>query len=202
MAIFPRTTVPIGQPLTFRPAKGVHPAFAADPVIVDDALGLEVDDGQIGVIAESDASLAGDAENTLRAGAGQIDEAGKAEASRIDVVEHHRHERLHARHAGGSGRVALRLLIEGVRRVIGAENVDHALSEPPPQALPMARIAERRVHLRESAELLVDLRCREGQMLGRDFDGGDVLVAVQGAPSPQRSRHEAHERAFPLARRG
>ena len=81
MAIFPRTTVPIGQPLTFRPAKGVHPDLLPTQSLSMTRSRHEVDDGQVGVIAERDAALAGDAENALRAGAGQIDEARKAEAS-------------------------------------------------------------------------------------------------------------------------
>ncbi len=64
------------------PGEGSPPRFAADPLIVDDALAFEVDDGQVGVVAERDAALAGDAENALRPGAGQIDEARQAEAPR------------------------------------------------------------------------------------------------------------------------
>ena len=176
MASRPRTSVPTGQPLTAPPGKRRPAAFAADPFILDDALGLEIDDGEIGVVAHGDAAFAGDAEDALRTGAGQIDEAGEAQATCIDVVEHHRHERLHARHARGRRRIALALLLERVRRVIGAEHIDHALFEPPPQPLLMLAIAERRVHLRARAEHSIGLGRGERQMLRRDLDGGDVLV--------------------------
>ena len=62
MATCPRTSVPAGQPLTFRPAKGVQPhllAIHASSITCSD---FEIDDGEIGVIADRDAALAGDAE--------------------------------------------------------------------------------------------------------------------------------------------
>src|SRR5581483_1752952 len=63
--------------------------LAADPGVLDDALGFEIDDGEVGVVAHSDAALAGNAEDALGTGAGQVDEAGKAEAPGIHVIEHH-----------------------------------------------------------------------------------------------------------------
>ena len=158
------------------PRKGRPAAFAADPFILDDALGRKIDDGEIGVVAHGDAAFAGNAEDTLRTCAGQIDEAGKTQASGIDVIEHHRHERLHARHARGRRRIALALLLERVRRVIGAEHIDHALAEAPPQPLPVVTIAERRVHLRARAENFVSLGRGERQMLRRHLDRGNVLM--------------------------
>ena len=41
------------------PRKRRPAAFTADPALLDDALGLEIDDRQIRVVANSDASLAG-----------------------------------------------------------------------------------------------------------------------------------------------
>ena len=43
------------------------------------ARALQVDDGEIGVIALRDPALAGDAEDALRPGAGQVDEALQAQ---------------------------------------------------------------------------------------------------------------------------
>ena len=83
----------------FLPGEGRPAAFAADPVILDHALGFEIDDGEVGVIANGNAAFAGNAEQALRPCAGEIDEAREAEPSLVDVVEHDRHERLHARHA-------------------------------------------------------------------------------------------------------
>src|SRR5688572_22088465 len=52
------------------------PAAAAfDPIIGDRAFRLEVSNGEIGIIAHRDASLAGDLEKAGGAAAGQIDEA-------------------------------------------------------------------------------------------------------------------------------
>ena len=46
----------------------------------DGLAALQVDDGEVGVVADRDAALAGDAEEPLRAGAGQVDEALEASA--------------------------------------------------------------------------------------------------------------------------
>src|SRR5215510_7328279 len=97
-------------------------AFAADPFVLDHARLLEIDDGEVGVVADGDASLAGDAKDTLRACAGHIDETGERQAAGIDMVEHYRNERLHAGHARRRRWIALGLLFERVRRVVGAEN--------------------------------------------------------------------------------
>src|SRR5579885_2568707 len=68
----------------FRPAGDAHavegrPAAAAgDPAVLDDAARLEVDDGEVRVVAEGDAPLAGDAVDARGPGAGEIDEALEA----------------------------------------------------------------------------------------------------------------------------
>ena len=45
------------------------------------------------------------------------------------MVEHDRHQGLHAGHARGAVRIGLGLFFKGVRRMVGAEHVDHALVE-------------------------------------------------------------------------
>ena len=71
-----------------RPARDLHavirrPAGArGDPLLVMVSLALQIDDGEVGVVAGRDAALAGDAEEPRRAGAGQIDEALPATAAR------------------------------------------------------------------------------------------------------------------------
>ena len=60
-----------------------RPAGAAGHLRVGDGLlALQVDDGEVGVVAGGDAPLAADAEQPLRAVARQIDEALDAETSR------------------------------------------------------------------------------------------------------------------------
>src|SRR5215208_3880252 len=81
------------------PALHVHavigrPAAAAfDPMIGNGAFGLEVNNGEIGIEAHSDASLAGDLEQPGRTIAGQIDQALDAETALRHMIEHDRHER-------------------------------------------------------------------------------------------------------------
>ena len=64
-----------------------------------------------------------------------------------------------------------------MRRVIGAEHVDHALFEAPPQpSLMRARRGAAGSSARLRAENFVDLGRGERQMLRRHLDRGDVLV--------------------------
>src|SRR4029078_4374683 len=128
--------------------KGRPTTFRGDPVVGDGLLQFQIDDGEIGVIAYRDAALAGDAEDALRPGAGQIDEAGKAEPPFVDMVQHHRNQGLHARHAGGRGWVRRLLLLKRVRGVIRAQNIDHALIEPPPKHVLVRLVSKRRGYLR------------------------------------------------------
>ena len=109
-----------------------RPAGArGDPGVGDRLAPLQVDDREVGVVADGDAALAGDAEDARRTGRGQIDEALERQPAGGDMVEHDRHQRLHAGHAGGRGGIGLRLLLERMRRVVGAEDVGDALGEAP-----------------------------------------------------------------------
>ena len=152
MASRPRTSVPFGQPRTRAPGERGPAAFAADPRILDHALCLEIDDGEVGVVAHGDAPLAGDAEDALRACAGQIDETGEREAPGIDMVEHHRDERLHARHA----RRRRGIVLGSSLRAYAARGRSRAHRRRrvrrPTTALLVVAVAERRVHLRFRAE--------------------------------------------------
>ena len=60
--------------------------------------------------------------------------------------------------------------------MVGADAVDNAVVDRGPEGVAVARLADRRVHLREGAELLVALGCGESEMLRQDLDRGDVLV--------------------------
>ena len=119
-----------------RPAGGLEaveggPADAGGHVVVaDGAPGLQVDDGQVGVVAHGQPALVGQAEDALR----RRGWSGRRSAPGVSrpvghVGQHHRHQGLHARHARGRGRIGPGLLLAGVRRVVGAEHVGDALRD-------------------------------------------------------------------------
>ena len=107
-----------------------RPAAACGLILVaDGAARGKVNQRKIGVVTDGDAAFACDGENTLRAGAGEIDEAGERQPAGVDVVEHDRHQRLHAGHAGMRARVGVVLLLARMRRVVGADDVDHPVAQ-------------------------------------------------------------------------
>ena len=67
----------------------------------------------------------------------------------------------------------------GMRRVIGAEHVDDALLDAPPDAPAVAVVADRRVHLGIGAKPLVAIGRDQRQMVRQHLDGGDILVVLQ-----------------------
>ena len=93
------------------------------------------------------------------------------------MIEQDRRKCLYAWHAGRALRIGLRLFLFRMRRVVRTDDVDHAVRHGPPQRLAMALVADRRVHLRERAEPLIAIGCREREMLRRRFDRHEVLVA-------------------------
>ena len=136
------------RPAGHRLAVVGRPAAArGDPGVADRLGALQVDDREVGVVADRDPALADDAEQPRRAGAGQVDEARQGQPPRRDMVEHDGHERLHAGHARGALGIGLGLLGERVRRVVGAEHVDDPLRDAAPDAVAMLGPAHRRVHL-------------------------------------------------------
>jgi hypothetical protein len=139
---------------------------------------LEIDDREIGVVADSDAALAGDAEQAVGAVAGHVDEALEAHSAGVDVIEHDRHERLHAGHAG----MAVRIGWSFSSRVCGAWSEPRISATPfaTPAQMPVAvrGVAHRRVHLRIGAEAAIG-GLVERQVVRGDLDGGDVLVVGQ-----------------------
>ena len=62
----PRTNVPTGQPVTRHAVIGRPAGARRDPAVGDGLAALEVDDGEIGVVAHGDAALARDAEQARR----------------------------------------------------------------------------------------------------------------------------------------
>ncbi|GFO81868.1 MAG: hypothetical protein A49_14950 [Methyloceanibacter sp.] len=169
----------MGHPRDLASREGRPTRLTADPAVFDDALRLEVDDRKVRVVTHGDAALAGDPEQALGARAGEIDESGKAQAPRIHVIEHDRHERLHAGHAGRCRGIDGRLLFEGVRRVVRSQNVDDALLQSPPQKVPMRPVPDRRVLLNLRPKPLIVFGAGKRQMLRRHLYRGDVLMVRQ-----------------------
>jgi hypothetical protein len=94
---------------------------------------FEIDDGEVGVIADGDSSFSGDPEQAGGARAREVDKSRQREPARVDVVEHEGNERLHPGHARRACRIGPLLLVARVRCVIGAEHIDDALSDAVPQ---------------------------------------------------------------------
>lgn len=66
-----------------------------------------------------------------------------------------------------------------MRRVIGAEHIDDALLDAAPDAVAVAGVAHRRIHLGAGAEPLIGLGARKREMMRRRLAGGDILVVAQ-----------------------
>ena len=106
------------------------------------------------------------------------------------MIEHDRHQRLHARHARGAVGIGLGLLFQRMGRVVGAQNIRDALPQPPPDMIAMARLAHGRIHLQLRAERRIEARV-EGQMMGRDLHARHILVVFQKVDLLAR-RHMQH----------
>src|SRR3546814_6388236 len=63
-----------------------------------------------------------------------------------------------------------------MRRVVGTDDVWHALVKPAPQAVPMRGGADGWVHLRMTAQAGISVFGRKRQVLGRNLACGDILV--------------------------
>ena len=140
---------------------------------------FQIDNGEIGIITQGNAALAGHAEQTRRTGTGQIDKAFQRQPSGMDVIEHQGHQRLHAGHARRRGRIGLGLFFQRMRRMIGAEHVGHALLDAPPQRIAMAQIAHRRVHLRQRAQFVIAIRRHHGQVMRGNLAARHVFLVGQ-----------------------
>ena len=112
---------------------------------------------------------------TVRTVAGQIDKALQGQPSGIHVVEHDRHQRLHARHTRMRIGIGMILFLARMRRVIGAEDIDHARSRAPPRAPHDGARRERAGSSALGSKPLVAVRRFQRQMMRRHFDGGEGL---------------------------
>ena len=121
-----------------RPAWSFHvrERGPADPsahvLVAKSSARLQIDDGEIGVEALGEPALVGQAEQPLRPMAGQVDEPLEGEAAVGDVGQHHRQQGLNSGHARGRGWIGSFLLLEGVGRVVGADDIDDAAGDPAP----------------------------------------------------------------------
>jgi|GEM_PF-27836 len=156
-----------------------RPAAArSDPAVLNHHAPVQINDREIGVIANSNAPLAGDAKEPRRARARHINEMQKREPPLVHMIEHDRHEGLDAGHAGRALRIGLCFFFQSVRRMVGAENVGNALRDREPEVLAMAPVPNRRIHLHHRAEPRIIIRA-EGQMMRRHLDARDVLMRSQ-----------------------
>src|ERR1700712_3586968 len=89
----------------------------------------------------------------------------------------------------GSGRSLL--LLQRMRRMIGAQHVDDPLINAAPDAVAMAGVAHRRIHLRRSAEPLIAFRRGHGEMVRRRLARRHVLVVAQEARGERRNAARA-----------
>ena len=116
--------------------------------LVDARRVLRVDQHQIGVRTGCDASLGRPQppgpRGRLGAPAHVIHERG---TTAIDLGEHQRHLRFHARKTAVAGPdVFAGFFLGRVRRMVGGDHVDQALLERRPELRRMLRVADRRVH--------------------------------------------------------
>ena len=87
----------------------------------------------------------------------------------------------------------------GMRRMIGADAVDQPIVDRPPQRLPVPRVADRRIHLREALEHLIAFGGGQGEVLRRYLNGGDITMLLQQVHLFRR-RDVQDVHAPPLAR--
>ena len=170
-----------------RPALGLHavergPADAGGHVgVADGAAGLQVDDGQVGVLAHRHAALAGDAEDALRrrrwSGRRTAPGVSRPSATWVSITAH---QGLHARHARRRGRIGP----APFPPACAARGRSRSRRRRRWRSRATARrwwrgVADRRVHLRQALQPLVGLRRGQGQVLRRHLAGGDVLVLAE-----------------------
>src|SRR5690606_8543768 len=118
--------------------EGRPAALGGQPLTGDLPPRLHVDDREVGVVADRQAALAGELVDPSGPVGGQVDEAFQRQAPRVDVIEHQGHQRLYARHARRCTWVGALLLLDRVWRMVGADDVEYALTYALPKRLAMA----------------------------------------------------------------
>ena len=97
----------------------------------------------------------------------------------MHMVKHDWQQGLDACHSAGRVWVRFGLFFQGMRRVITADHVHYTLPNGLPQRILMPLLAHRRVHLGQSAQALIALRCCQGQVMGGDFHAAPAFVPTE-----------------------
>ena len=139
---------------------------------------FHIDDGEIGIIANSNATFASHTENAVGAVARQIDKALQRKLTRIDVIEHDWHQRLNAGHSRRRSRVRLLLFVQRMWCMVGAEYIDNALINALPNTIAMALFTHRWVHLDKIAKRRIFIR-RQRKVMRSGFTGCHILVTLK-----------------------
>ena len=101
--------------------------------VADSCRALEIDQHQVGVVADVDAALADDVPHAGRGVAHPVDDLLQRAAAAVDFVEHQRQRVLDGRQAGGRCGVGLLLLFERVGGVVGGDHLDAAVEQGLPE---------------------------------------------------------------------
>ena len=88
----------------------------------------------------------------------QIDKPFEREAALVHVIKHDRHQSLDTGHARRRFRIRLGLFLERMGRMVGAQHVDDARKQSPPDRVAMMHIAHRRIHLGAGTQTLIGIR--------------------------------------------
>src|SRR3546814_9025437 len=108
-----------------------------------DVCSSDLDHAEICVIAGGDPAFGDKAEDPLRTGAGEVDYPLQCGPARRDMIEQQWQQGLHAGHAARRVGIRFGLFLKRMRRVVGTDDVWHALVKPAQQAVPMRGGADR-----------------------------------------------------------
>src|SRR3546814_9093599 len=98
------------------------------------------------------------------------------------MIEQQWQQGLHAGHAARRVGIRFGLFLKHMRRVVGTDDVWHALVKPAPQAVPLRGGADGWVHLRMTAQAGISVFGRKRQVLGRTLAWGALLVLSDHFP--------------------
>ena len=169
------TQVRTGQPVSVTPCQGLQPHLVSCSSLRTSAVRFEIDEHEVGVVADGDAAFADDVPHAGRGVAHPVDDLLERAAAAVDFVEHQGERILDGRQAGRRCRVGLLLFFERVRRVVGGDDLDAAVERAPARAAVVVGRLERRIHLDERAEpgVVVDV---EQQMMRAGLGGDEAAM--------------------------
>ena len=132
---WPITQVRTGQPVSVTPCHGLQPHLVTCSSLRTSSRAFQIDQHQVGVVADCDAALADDVPHAGRRVAHPVHDLLQRAAAAMHFVEHQRQRVLDRRQARGRMRVGLLLFFERVRRMIGGDDLDPAVAQRLPQLL-------------------------------------------------------------------